>query len=107
MKPKITNPWLEIAEKNTAGVRKKLPVKQNIAKTIGLPAGTILIELFEGSMVELTDGPKMGFALLHFVDAKNNRFAFMASPMELQDLRNICTDILKDMGCEEAVGTLQ
>ena len=107
MKPKIAASWQEITEKNTAVVRKKLPVKQDIAKSIELPAGTTLIELFEGSRVELTDGSGMGFALLHFVDAKNNRFAFMASPMELQYLRNICTDILKDMGCEEVVGTLQ
>lgn len=107
MKPKIAASWQEITEKNTAVVRKKLPVKQDIAKTIELPAGTTLIELFEGSRVMLGDNSGPGFVVLHFVDAKDNRLAYLVSPFELEALRNICTDILKDMGCEEAVGTRQ
>ena len=107
MKSKQVAVWSEITANDAAIIRETLRVKQSVAQTTKLPSDITMVCLFGASRVELTDGSGMGFALLHFVDTKNNRFAFMASPVELQALCILCTNILKDMGCEEAVGTRQ
>ncbi|WP_289171639.1 hypothetical protein [uncultured Parasutterella sp.] len=98
--------WQKITGINTEIVRKTLSVKQSIAQSVDLPADTALIDLIEGSRVELADGSGMSFAVLHFVDANDNRFAFLASPLELEAVWNMCMAILKDMN-RGAVSTPQ
>jgi hypothetical protein len=98
--------WQKITDINTETIRKTLSVKQSIAQSVELPVRTTLIDLIEGSRVELADGSGMSFAVLHFVDANNNRFALLASPLELEAVRNMCMDILEDMN-RGAVSTPQ
>lgn len=73
MKSKQVAVWSEITANDAAIIRETLRVKQSVAQTTKLPSDITMVGLFGASRVELTDGSGMGFALLHFVDTKNNQ----------------------------------
>ena len=97
----------EISDLDTTVIRKTLSVKQDVAQTIKISEKTKLIDLLGASKVEIGTGQGLSLGVFHFIRVNGERFAYLASPMEIQTLRDACTKILEDMNCEKATGTRQ
>lgn len=80
-------------------------IKQDIVKTIRMPAGTTATTLLSASKVSLGT---ISLVIFHMIDADGNKYACFVSLEELRSLSDLCLTILKDMELEEpSVSTRQ
>lgn len=78
-------------------VKKAQSVKKDTAKIVNLPPETKLIELLGGTKVDIALTDMEPFVILHFINAKEEKFAFIASIPELAELGSLCVQLIRGL----------